>query len=357
MRVRILQQITLYDRNKKKTIVIIMTYFKIIPADMDKLYKVQVKLLKSSNMCLTNKVCEGTIVEKLKNNIQVRSHYILNWLDKLERKLGRYAIPNLTVYLLAAYVIGYGLIRLMPQQIVWLTLEPALILRGQIWRIISWVLIPPTTSLIGLVFLVLLYYSLGSVLERTWGTFRYNVYIFSGILFTVIAVFLLYGYTYLRYGVEPLLSSVGLVSTNYITMSIFLAFAAIYPNMEVLLYFIIPIKMKWMAIVYGVMAVYYFVTGGIGERVAIAASLLNFVIFFLSGRNTGYFRRGQWARKTKFKKQSAPHMKYTNGAKHRCAVCGRTELDDPNLEFRFCSKCKGNYEYCQDHLFTHEHVK
>ena len=281
----------------------------------------------------------------------------MNWLDKLERKFGRYAIPNLTVYLLVGYVIGFGIVNLMPNMITWLTLEPGLILRGQIWRIISWVLIPPTSNLISIVFLVLLYYSLGSALEHTWGTFRYNVYIFSGILFTVIAVFGLCGYFYFRYGVEIPLSSVGLVSTNYVTMSIFLAFAAIYPDMEVLLYFIIPIKMKWMAIVYAVMAVYYFVTGSIVERVAIGASLLNFVIFFLSSRNMRRFGPREQARKAKFRRQSAPHMKYANGAKHRCAVCGRTELDDPCLEFRFCSKCNGNYEYCQDHLFTHEHVK
>ena len=79
-------------------------------------------------------------------------------------------------------MIGCGIIYLMPNLIGWLTLEPALILRGQIWRIISWVLIPPTTNPISLLFLVLLYYSLGTALERTWGTFRYNVYIFSGIL-------------------------------------------------------------------------------------------------------------------------------------------------------------------------------
>lgn len=189
----------------------------------------------------------------------------------MERKIGRFAIPNLTVYLLAGYVIGYFVILLMPRLVLWLTLEPALILRGQVWRLISWVLIPPTTNLISLVFLVLLYYSLGSVLERTWGTFRYNVYIFSGIFFTVIAVFILYAVYYFVFGVEMPLSSVGLISTNYITMSIFLAFAAIYPDMEVLLYFILPIKMKWMAIVYAVMALYYFVRGGVGERVAIAA--------------------------------------------------------------------------------------
>ena len=266
----------------------------------------------------------------------------MNWLDKLERKLGRYAIPNLTVYLLAGYVIGFAVMNFMPSLLNWLTLEPGLVIRGQVWRIISWVLIPPSTNLISLIFLVLLYYSLGSALERTWGTFRYNVYIFSGILFTVVAAFLLYGALYLIYGVEFSLSSVGLISTNYITMSIFLAFAA---------------KMKWMALVYAAMAVYYFIQGGLATRVAIAASLLNFVIFFLSSRNMRRFGPREQARKAKFKKQSRPHMTYAGGARHRCAVCGRTELDDPNLEFRFCSKCRGNYEYCQDHLFTHEHVK
>lgn len=281
----------------------------------------------------------------------------MNWLDKLERKMGRFAIPNLTVYLLAGYVIGFITMYLMPELIGWLTLEPALILRGQVWRLISWVLIPPATDLISLVFLVLLYYSLGTALERTWGSFKYNVYIFSGIFFTVLAVFALYGVYYFVYGIEIPLSSIGLVSTNYITMSIFLAFAAIYPDMEVLLYFILPIKMKWMALVYAAMAAYYFITGGIGTRVAIGASLLNFVIFFLSTRNWKQHSPKERARRARFKKQSAPHMHYGNGAKHRCAVCGRTELDDPCLEFRFCSKCNGNYEYCQDHLFTHEHVK
>ena len=281
----------------------------------------------------------------------------MNWLDKLERKLGRFAIPNLTVYLLAGYVIGFGVMYLMPELLGWITLEPMLIVRGQVWRLISWVLVPPTTRPISLLFLVLLYYSLGTALERTWGTFRYNVYIFSGLLFTVLAVFGLYAFYYFRYGVEVPLSAVGLIGTNYITMSIFLAFAVIYPDMEVMLYFILPIKMKWMALVYVVLAGYDFINGGIGIRVAIGASLLNFVIFFLSTRNYKRFGPREQARKAKFKKQSSPHMTYTNGAHHRCAVCGRTELDDPCLEFRFCSKCNGNYEYCQDHLFTHEHVK
>ena len=281
----------------------------------------------------------------------------MNWLNKLEKKIGRFAIPNLTVYLLAGYVVGFVVMYLTPNLIDWLTLEPAYIVRGQVWRLISWVLIPPTVQPVSLLFLVLLYYSLGTALERTWGSFRYNVYIFSGILFTMIAVFILYSVFLFVYGVEVQLSGVSRISTNYITMSIFLAFAAIYPDMEMYLYFILPIKMKWMAIVYAVMALYYFITGGLAVRVAIGASLLNFVIFFFSNRNMRRFSPKEQARKAKFKKQSAPHMHYAGGAKHRCAVCGRTELDDPCLEFRFCSKCNGNYEYCQDHLFTHEHVK
>lgn len=287
----------------------------------------------------------------------------MNWLDKLERKLGRFAIPNLTVYLMICYVIGFMLwnlaaMNLIPAEVIgYLTLEPALILRGQVWRLITWLVVPPSSNLISLVFFVLLYYSLGTALERTWGVFRYNVYIFSGLLFTVLAVFGLYAFYYFAYGFEMPMSVMGMAGSSYVTLSIFLAFAAIYPEMEVLLYFILPIKMKWMALVYVAIAGYDFINGNIVTRVVIGASLLNFVIFFLSSRNFKRFGPGEQARKAKFKKQSRPHMTYTNGAHHRCAVCGRTELDDPCLEFRYCSKCNGNYEYCQDHLFTHEHVK
>ena len=287
----------------------------------------------------------------------------MNWLDKLERKLGRFAIPNLTVYLMICYVIGFMLwnlaaMNLIPAEVIgYLTLEPALILRGQVWRLITWLVVPPSSNLISLVFFVLLYYSLGTALERTCGVFRYNVYIFSGLLFTVLAVFGLYAFYYFAYGFEMPMSVLGMAGSNYVTLSIFLAFAAIYPEMEVLLYFILPIKMKWMALVYVAIAGYDFINGNIVTRVVIGTSLLNFVIFFLSSRNFKRFGPGEQARKAKFKKQSRPHMTYTNGAHHRCAVCGRTELDDPCLEFRYCSKCNGNYEYCQDHLFTHEHVK
>ncbi|WP_109708779.1 hypothetical protein [Faecalicatena contorta] len=275
----------------------------------------------------------------------------MNWLSKLEKKFGRYAIHNLTLYLIGGYIIGYGIYSLLPNLLGWLTLEPGLVLSGQVWRIISWILVPPSGNMITILIMMLFYYSLGTALERTWGAFRYNVYIFSGILFTVIGAFILYLVT------GGLLGLGFYFSTYYINMSIFLAFAVSNPDMEIMLYFILPIKIKWMALVYAAFILYDLVRGNMVTRVAIIASLLNFIVFFFSSRNTKPYTPKERARKADFKKQSRPHMTYQNGARHRCAVCGRTELDDPTLEFRFCSKCKGNYEYCQDHLFTHRHVE
>jgi len=151
-----------------------------------------------------------------------------------------------------------------------------------------------------------------------------------------------------------------LFSTYYINMSILLAFAATFPNVQVLLMFIIPVKMKWMGIVYGVMLVLQLLNGTglpMGDlfyRSAIAVSLLNFVIFYVKSRNKIHMTPKQMKRRQQFKQEVKKSTKIT---RHKCAVCGRTEEDDPNLEFRFCSKCEGNYEYCQNHLFTHEHVK
>ena len=152
-----------------------------------------------------------------------------NWLDKMERRFGRYAIRNLTMYLLAGYAIGYLLSFTMPQLLTYFTLEPAQILKGQVWRLLSWVIIPPNDNIIFVIFMMLLYYSLGNTLESYWGAFRYNVYIFSGILFTVIGAFIVNG---LIGGITGFGS---LYSTYYINMSIFLACASIMPDYQLLL--------------------------------------------------------------------------------------------------------------------------
>lgn len=284
----------------------------------------------------------------------------MNFLNKMERKIGKYAIPNLMIYLIAAYCIGFVIYTVNPNFMLMLTLSPYHILHGQVWRLITWILMPTDTRVFSLLIMALLYYQLGSALERSWGTFRFNVYIFGGMLFTVIGAFILYG-IYAAAGTGSL-ETISLISsltftTNYINLTIFLAFAVMYPEMQILLFFIISVKMKWMAVVYAVLIAINLILTSWGGRIAIIMSILNFLIFFLSTRNYRRVSPKEIHRKQVFKAQMREPRRGSMVTKHKCAVCGRTELDDPNLEFRFCSKCDGNYEYCQDHLFTHQHIK
>ena len=180
-------------------------------------------------------------------------------MSKFEKKFGKYAIHNLTMVLIMCYVAGY-VIELMGSAagnnlLGFLTLDPYRILHGQIWRLVTWVIVPPESLGIFTIIMLFFYYSLGTTLERTWGTYRYNVYIFSGMLFTIIGSFLCMGVVYLMYGSLPteiasayFYKGSYAFSTYYINLSIFLAFAATYPDMQVLLMFVIPVKVKWMGI-------------------------------------------------------------------------------------------------------------
>lgn len=270
----------------------------------------------------------------------------MNFLDKMERKYGRYAIRNLPAIMIIVYAAGYLISALAPELFSFLYLNPALVLRGQVWRLVTWVLVPPESLSIFTIIMLYFYFSLGRTLEYTWGAFRFNVYILSGIVFTVIGAFLLYFIG----------GRIGWFSTYYINLSIFLAFALTYPDMQVMLYFLIPIKMKWMGLIYGFFILLSVIGGTWADRVSIVMSLLNFLIFFAMSRNLQRFRPKEVRRRNDFKR-NVQKMQPKSGTIHKCAVCGRTEKDGDHLEFRYCSKCDGNYEYCQDHLFTHQHIK
>ena len=285
----------------------------------------------------------------------------MKFIDKLERKFGRFGIPNLTIYMIVCYVIGYALMIVNPGILNWLSLEPAYILRGQVWRLVTWVLYPPSTSgvLWFAIAVLFFYYPIGTSLERTIGTFKYTLYILSGVIFTILGAFILY----FLLGGNVLVGNV--FSTYYISLSTFLAYAMCYPDMQVLLMFIIPVKMKWMAIFYVVIVVYemiqYVMAGAWYLVIPIVASLLNFIIFYFGTKDFSRYNPKEIHRRNEFRRAMEPQGRMKSGSgsvtKHKCAICGRTELDDPNLEFRFCSRCNGNYEYYQDHLFTHTHVK
>ncbi len=284
------------------------------------------------------------------------------FLNRLERKIGKYAIRNLSLYIIIAYVIGY--ILAFTGSLEFISLNPYYLARGQVWRIITWIIVPPGSFDIFTIIMLYFYYQIGMALERTWGAFRYNVYIFSGIIFTVIGAVVLYAISTYN-GLDPVaagtLVSRGF-STYYINLSIFLAFAATYPNVSVLLFFVIPVKMKWMAYIYAIMLAYQFAISGAAGRIAIVMSLLNFLVFFFSTRNYKSISPKEMYRKRAYKNATAGAYNTARSTgsgvitKHKCAICGRTEKDGDDLEFRFCSKCNGNYEYCNEHLFTHKHI-
>ncbi len=326
-------------------------------------------------------------------------------LYKLERKIGKYAIPHLINYILIGYVIGYVLYLTQSFSGVnilsYLTLEPYYIIHElQLWRLITWVLMPPTsgTGLMGIFFMLIMmffYFQLGNTLEATWGSFKFNLYMFGGMFFTIIGAFLGYLLYYAITGSADTTVGIGYyVSTNYLNMSIFLAFALCYPNMQVLFMFIIPIRMKWMAIIYlgitGYQVVINIMTSNWISVIMIVASLLNFGLFWLTTRNFNSTAapNNKWSKFTSagagksgfnrngFRRQGggAGFRAYDGGnnsnagntsnssnkrnqpiGRHKCAICGKTDITNPEMTFRFCSKCNGNYEYCENHLYTHMH--
>lgn len=284
----------------------------------------------------------------------------VTFMSNFEKKFGKYAIRNISLILILCYVVGYVIELVNADFLLYLTLNPHAIMHGQVWRIFTWIIIPPSSLDPFTIIMLLFYYNIGTTLERTWGTYRYNVYLLSGMLFTVLGSFVWLGIQYLMGGSALNLSYVSALaslyfSTYYINMSIFLAFAATFPNVQVLLMFLIPVKVKWLGILYGLVLVYDFLfSGNLVIRIAIVSSLLNFLIFFVTSRSHIHMTPKQMKRRAEFKQDIRRNSRVT---KHKCAVCGQTEDDDPSLEFRFCSKCNGNYEYCQNHLFTHTHVK
>lgn len=321
------------------------------------------------------------------------------FLMKMEQKYGKYALDNLPLLLVACSGIGAFLQIVLPGVIEYLYLNPYLVLHGQIWRLFTWILVPDAsygsgiTGMLMLLIVLYCYYILGCNLQYVIGKFRFNLYVFSGLLFTVLGsfvlyvvasfqfaevieylgkdaakdVFTLYGSTVID-GESVLLPAYWFrsVSTDQIKMSMLLAFAACCPEAVFRIQFIIPIKAKWLGVFYMAMMAYSFLMGNISSRIMLVASLLNFFVFFFATRDYRRISPKEQKRKMEYRKKVHQASQMGNASvhqgkavitRHKCAICGRTELDDENLEFRYCSKCEGNYEYCSEHLYTHEHVR
>ena len=281
----------------------------------------------------------------------------MNNFNKFERKYGRYAIHNLMYYIIILYIIGIAIDWINPMLYsTYLSLNAGAILHGQIWRVVTFLISAPAgragfgevySFLFFNAIAIACYYFVGTTLERVWGAFRFNVYFFMGVLGHILAAFIIFAITK---------KSIPL-TTFYLNNSLFLALAAIFPETQFLLMGILPIKAKWLGVFIGGSFVLEFFTGGVINKVEIGMSLLNFVIFFFFITKNSRISPREIKRKQEFKaKMKMGEVQKMTSGHHKCAVCGRTDKDNPNLEFRYCSKCEGNLEYCMDHLYTHKHV-
>ena len=268
--------------------------------------------------------------------------------QKIERFCYRhpnFGIPNLMRYLTIANVVFWVMNMINRPFLSYMLFNPALIQRGQVWRLVSFLFVPPSTGVLALL-VFYFYYWIGSTLEKQWGTGQFTIYFFTGVVLTVLYGFVIYWIT----GKAVTLDS------SYLYLSMFFSFAALFPDMQVLFMFFIPVKMKYLAIVDAAFFLYAVVTTPFPAKLVPLVAVLNFLIF-CGGELKAMLPRRQSRGTINFKRESARIRReqqdklYT----HKCAVCGRTDTDYPNLEFRYCSRCAGYHCFCADHINNHIH--
>lgn len=239
-----------------------------------------------------------------------------------------------------------------------LVFNPRLILRGQVWRLVTFLFIPEQNDIFFLIISLYFYYFIGTSLERQWGTGRFTIYYLAGVLMNLIFGFLTQ-YILVWSGADPKGLYVYL-DPMYLNLSLFFAFASIWPDSMVLVFFFIPVRMKWLAILDAAFFLYAIVANmsAFPMNLLPIVAILNFFLF--CGSNLfGSLRRdrGYSKRRAKFRADihQAKNQERVTGYRHKCAVCGRTDVSNPELEFRYCSRCAGYHCFCQDHINNHVH--
>ena len=263
----------------------------------------------------------------------------------------RLGIPGLMRYIVGANA-GIYLLSLFARggSLNFLCMDPASVLRGELWRIVTYVLLP-TNGGIFLVISLFFYYWLGESLERLWGSTKFTVYYVSGTLLTALASLL----AYLIDGI-----SVPVYGAVYVNTALFLAFALNYPDAMVNIYFIIPVKMKWLAALEGILYALSVVTAIAarmwGQALMPIVALLNLFVFFTPDflRKADRVKAHTRPQAVQFRR-AVKEQQRQKGYHHKCSVCGRTDTDYPDLQFRYCSKCAGYHCFCEDHIFNHTH--
>lgn len=257
----------------------------------------------------------------------------MKWIDTLERRFGGHAIPGLIRIIVAFNALVFILYKLNPSYIYLLNLDPGLVLHGQVWRLFSYIFIPQLggflgSDVLGVILYLWFLWFVGDGLEEAMGSFRVNLFYFIGMAGTTVAAFF-FGSNF---------------SSAMLNASLFFAFARFYPDVQIYVLYILPVKVKWMAWVFGLFLILGFIMNGMSYRMAVIVALANYLIFFGPEiwREAGH-RAEVAQRRKRFQKTTASEEETI----HCCEVCKRTEVSDPDLDFRVASD---GHEYCVEHL-------
>ncbi len=285
---------------------------------------------------------------------------------KFERfcfKNRNYGIPNLMLYISLGTALVYfmSMVNQSYALYYWLYFDRNLILQGQVWRLFSYVLTYDAGNVLLTIISLFCYYSLGQGMENLWGTLRFNLFYFTGVILQDVFCILIGG----------------TASVFYLNLSLFLAYATMYPNAQFLILFIIPVKAWVLALLDLVLTLYPVITmttlGLFPYSLYPLVALLNYFLFFgkdvlnvipISWRANfrRLLRKGSAPQKAKTipfptaGSYEASHTRVKAPYNHKCTVCGRTDVTDPQLEFRYCSRCSGFHCYCEDHISNHTHI-
>ena len=271
-------------------------------------------------------------------------------IDMFCYKHPRFGVPNLMLYIVIISLAVWLLSIMDPSKTLmsFFVFSPERILKGEVWRLVSFIFVPQSLSFWELLFFYF-YYWIGNVLEKEWGTPRFNIFLISGVLLTAVYGFIIYFITK---------QSIA-VTTYFIYLSMFFSFATLFPDVQVLFMFIIPIKVKWLAYLDAAFFLLSMLTQSFPFNLLPLVAVLNYLVFFGDdlfsslrsnkaryNKTTVNFNREK--HKIKYEQKNASYTK-------KCAVCGRTDTDYPDLEFRYCSRCAGYHCFCQDHINNHIH--
>ena len=273
------------------------------------------------------------------------SHQIMSLLSRLESRLRRFAIPNLTGIIVGGQIVLFLAYTLRAGQGVGgdpfmnLYLIPSKVLEGEVWRVISFAFIPFSTNFLWAAISWMIFYFFGNTLENQWGTVRYNLFLWIGMLASIAAAFVT-----LAFGMDYL------ADNRFLYGTVFLAFARLFPNFTINLFFILPIQIKWLALLMWLGYALQLVRGDWMIRLLVIASVAKYLIFF--GREHWRdVRSGQRRRSYQSRTKEA-----TKSLVHKCLVCGLDSETSPKTLFRYCSKCSGQCCYCPEHIQNHQHV-